>query len=316
MASFGSTKGYGKKDLNFFAAFTESARKQARMLLYVILLGLIIFGIFFVWLIFDIIKNGVVKSEIKKLNEELASPEYANLEIEYKNLQQTVSERNAYFYSLTEMRRQVDETADAKAELATTLGESIPNDTYIDTYTVSGNQMTITGYSFNYYSYLELVNLMNQSDVFVTPIQCSEDRAPMPEENVYDSAENAINAIDCYYQFQITGNLTLDAYISVSRFVTDGLGNNVPLGGVESVKYQSGDAYDVSDINSFEYNGVTYYLSYIVVNDVRMEDDQYAAVSANNAISGIALQNTQIELYYTEAAAEGEEAAAEEGGEV
>jgi Tfp pilus assembly protein PilN len=315
MASFGSPKNLGKKDMNFFAAFTESARKQARMLLYVILLGLLIFGVFFVWLVIDLIKNGVVKTEIKKLNEELASPEYANLEIEYKNLQQTVSRRNQYFYALTEMRREVDETSVASTEVAILLGESIPNDTYIDTYSITGNQMVITGSAFNYYSYLELVNMLNDSDVFVTPLQCNENRHEYPGDDTLNEEEGSVNAIDAYYDFTITGNLTAETYIAVSRFETDDLGANIPLGGVETVKYQTGDPYEVSGINTYEVNGVTYYLSYIVVNETRMDDEQFAAVSANNAISGIAYENTDIRLYYTATAVTEEGAEGEEGGE-
>jgi hypothetical protein len=50
-----------------------------------------------------------------------------------------------------------------------------------------------------------------------------------------------------------------------------------------------------------------------MVDGVRVDDDQYAAISANNAVSGIAVQNTEIELYYTAAAPVAEEGA--EGGE-
>ncbi len=312
MASFGSTKGYGKKDINFFAQFTESARKQARMLLYVILFAVIIFGVFFVWLVFDIIKNGVVKAEIKKLNDELASPEYANLEIEYKNLQQTLNERNQYFYALTEMRREVDEISVADTDLATYLGESIPNDSYIDSYSISGNEMQIVGYTFDYYSALELVNMMQNNDVFVN-LNAQIEHVNEPAQGAVSTEDDTINTIDVYYKFTISGNLTLDTYISVSRFVLDDTGAIAPLSGVETVKYEYGDAYSVDGINSYESNGVTYYLSYILVDGVRVGDDQYAAISANNAVSGIAVQNTEIELYYTAAAPVAEEGA--EGGE-
>lgn len=312
MASFGSTKGYGKKDINFFAQFTESARKQARMLLYVILFAVIIFGVFFVWLVFDIIKNGVVKAEIKKLNDELASPEYANLEIEYKNLQQTLNERNQYFYALTEMRREVDEISVADTDLATYLGESIPNDSYIDSYSISGNEMQIVGYTFDYYSALELVNMMQNNDVFVN-LNAQIEHVNEPAQGAVSTEDDTINTIDVYYKFTISGNLTLDTYISVSRFVLDDTGAIAPLSGVETVKYEYGDAYSVDGINSYESNGVTYYLSYILVDGVRVDDDQYAAISANNAVSGIAVQNTEIELYYTAAAPVAEEGA--EGGE-
>ncbi len=312
MASFGSTKGYGKKDINFFAQFTESARKQARMLLYVILFAVIIFGVFFVWLVFDIIKNGVVKAEIKKLNDELASPEYANLEIEYKNLQQTLNERNQYFYALTEMRREVDEISVADTDLATYLGDSIPNDSYIDSYSISGNEMQIIGYTFDYYSALELVNMIQSNDVFVN-VNAEISHVSEPANGAVNVEDDTINTIDVYYQFTITGNLTLDTYISVSRFVLDDTGAMAPLSGVETVKYEYGDAYSVDGINSYESNGVTYYLSYIIINDVRVDDDQYAAISANNAVSGIAVENTEIELYYTAAAPVAEEGA--EGGD-
>ena len=315
MASFGSSKSYGKKDINFFAQFTESARKQARMLLYVILFGLLIFGIFFVWLVFDIIKNGVVKAEIKKLNDELASPEYANLEIEYKNLQQELNERNQYYYALTEMRREVDELPVADTDLAAILGDSIPNDSYIDSYSVSGNEMLIVGYTFDYYSALELVNMMQNSDVFVN-LNYQIEHVNEPADGavtVSGDSVDSINTIDVYYKFTITGNLTLDTYISVGRFVLDDTGAIAPLSGVETVKYEYGDAYSVDGINSYESNGVTYYLSYIMINDVRVDEDQYAAISANNSISGIAVQNTDIELYYTAAAPVAEEGA--EGGE-
>ncbi len=312
MASFGSTKGYGKKDINFFAQFTESARKQARMLLYVILFSLIIFGIFFAWLVVDIIRNGVIKAQIKQLNDELASPEYANLEIEYKNLQQTLNERNQYFYALTEMRREVDEISVADTDLATYLGDSIPNDSYIDSYSISGNEMQIIGYTFDYYSALELVNMIQSNDVFVN-VNAEISHVSEPANGAVNVEDDTINTIDVYYQFTITGNLTLDTYISVSRFVLDDTGAMAPLSGVETVKYEYGDAYSVDGINSYESNGVTYYLSYIIINDVRVDDDQYAAISANNAVSGIAVENTEIELYYTAAAPVAEEGA--EGGD-
>ena len=312
MASFGSTKGYGKKDINFFAQFTESARKQARMLLYVILFSLIVFGIFFAWLVVDIIRNGVIKAQIKQLNDELASPEYANLEIEYKNLQQTLNERNQYFYALTEMRREVDEISVADTDLATYLGDSIPNDSYIDSYSISGNEMQIIGYTFDYYSALELVNMIQSNDVFVN-VNAEISHVSEPANGAVNVEDDTINTIDVYYQFTITGNLTLDTYISVSRFVLDDTGAMAPLSGVETVKYEYGDAYSVDGINSYESNGVTYYLSYIIINDVRVDDDQYAAISANNAVSGIAVENTEIELYYTAAAPVAEEGA--EGGD-
>lgn len=308
MASFGSTKSYGKKDINFFAAFTESARKQARMLLYVILIGLVFFGIFFFWLIIDLIKNGVVKTEINKLTEELASPEYQTLEVEYKNLQTTLTERNKYFYALTEMRREVDETPAASTDLAAKLGESIPNDTYIDSYSISGNQMIINGCSFSYYSAEEIVNMIQTSGEFVNVNIEINRHDEMPTSSSSEEGEDAINAIDVYYDFTITANLTLDSYISTARFVTDAQGFITPLSGVETVKCATGDAFSVGDIQTYDNNGLTYSLSYVTINGVRVEDEQYAAFYANNAISGIAMENTEIELYYTEAApvAEGE----------
>ena len=105
MALIGSRKDIAKNDMNFFAAFTESARKTAQILLTAILIGLIFVGAFVIWWLYWIFSNMGVKSDIKDLQEKLADPVYADLEVEAQDLQNEINERNQYYYALTEMRR-------------------------------------------------------------------------------------------------------------------------------------------------------------------------------------------------------------------
>ena len=57
MASFGSTKGYGKKDINFFEEFTASARKQTQVLAVVVFVGVIAIGLCLAIVAYDVFRT-------------------------------------------------------------------------------------------------------------------------------------------------------------------------------------------------------------------------------------------------------------------
>ena len=304
MANIGPGKGYAKKDLNFFAQFTAKARKQARILLFVVFASLAIVGVFAVWTLIEWVKNIAVKSDVEDLTIELQDPKYANLDIEAKNLEQEIIARNQYFYSISEMRRYVDETPAAKTALADLIGESIPNDTYVMTYEITGTTMTITGQTFNYYEACTMVNLLQAHDVFATPLNLKTEHVNRAAE---DQSAEEILGIDTYYVFEITGNLTVDSYISVSRIIDTDTGVTA-VGGVTTTAYVTGSTYEIPDIVSMEVNGNTYQLSSILIDGVIVSEDEFNAIVANNAISGRAAGNMNIELHYTIVVAE-------EGGE-
>lgn len=303
MANIGPGKGYAKKDLNFFAQFTAKARKQARVLFFVVIASLAIVGIFVVWTVIELVRNLAVDKQVQDLTIELADPKYANLDIEAKNLEQEIIARNQYFYSISEMRRFVDETPAAKTALADLIGTSIPNDTYVATYEITGTTMTITGQTFNYYEACTMVNLLQEHDVFAAPLD-------LKTQHVNRAAEatgEELLGIDAYYAFEITGDLTIDSYISVSRIIDTDTGVTA-VGGVTTTPYVTGSTYEIPDIVSMEVNGATYQLSSILIDGVRVSDDEFNAIVANNAISGRAAGNMSIELHYTIVVAE-------EGGE-
>lgn len=306
MANIGPGKGYAKKDLNFFAQFTAKARQQAQILAIVVLVAAAFVIGFLVWMGIEALTNWGVKREVDKLTVELQDPKYANLDVEAKNLEQEIIARNQYFYSISEMRRVVDETPDAKTELAYRLGESIPNDTYIFAYEITGTQMTIQGHTFNYYEAVNMTNILQGYDVFAAPLNITT-------EHVNDAALNdqteRINGINTYYEFSIVGDLTVDSYISVGRIIDSDMGMTA-VGGVVTNAYATGSTYEIPDIVTLEVNGVTYQLSSVLIDGVAVSEDEFNAIVANNAVSGRAAGNMNIELHYTlvdEASEGGEE---------
>ncbi|MCR5199544.1 MAG: hypothetical protein K6C38_00335, partial [Saccharofermentans sp.] len=110
MTLLGSKKGYSKNDINFFEEFTASARKQTQVLAVVVFVGIIAIGLCLAVLAYDIFRNAGVQKDIDNLNTTLASDEYAGLELQSQALQQDINDKNQYYYTLTEMRRIVDET--------------------------------------------------------------------------------------------------------------------------------------------------------------------------------------------------------------
>ncbi len=307
MANLGSAKGYAKKDLNFFAQFTAKARKQARVLAIVVLAALIVVGFFVLWTGWALFNNLRVKGQVDDLTTELQDPKYANLDIEAKNLEQEVIARNQYFYTISEMRRFVDETPSATTDLANLIGENIPNTTYIAKYEITGTEMTIEGYTFNYYEASNISNMLQASDVF-SDLDVVVEHVNRATE---DPEDGSLITINTYYSFIITGDLTVDSYISVSKVIDSELGITA-VGGVTTTAYATGSTYEIPDIGTLEVNGVSYQLSNVLVDGVAVTPDELSAIVANNSISGRAAGNLNIELHYTavvtdEAAEGGEE---------
>ena len=295
MANIGPGKGYAKKDLNFFAQFTAKARQQARALAIVVLVALVVVGIFVIWTLIALVKNLTVSSKVNELTLELQDPKYANLDIEARNLEQQIIERNQYFYSISEMRRYVDEINVAKTELADLIGDTIPNDTYISAYEINGTEMTIEGVAFNYYELDNISNMLQAHDVF-SNFNLEVEHFPRVTEDAGGEEEHIIG-FNPYYVFTIHGDLTVDSYISISRVIDTDTGVNA-VGGVVTTAYTTGSTYEFPDIVSIEVNGATYQLSSILINGNSVSEDEFNAIIANNSISGRAAGNMSIELHY------------------
>jgi len=308
MALIGSRKDIAKNDMNFFAAFTESARKTAQILLTAILIGLIFVGAFVIWWLYWIFSNMGVKSDIKDLQEQLADPVYADLEIEAQDLQNEINERNQYYYALTEMRRVVDEKTPADTALCDLLGESIPNDSYVSQYELTGSQFTIEGFSFTYYGALNMVSILQNSDVFYTPLDVAIEKVNLNDVSAGATEEMMTNPLDSYYAYNITGNITSSAYISVAQYVNID-GQIISVNGIETTEYTIGSTYEYDGISSIEYNGVVYTLSSVEINDGAVDADTLNSIITTDKVSGIANGDAKISFIYQVT-----DTATEEGG--
>lgn len=294
MTLFGSKKGYSKSDINFFEEFTASARKQTQVLAVVVFIGIIAIGLCLAVLVYDIFRNLSVQKDIDNLNATLASDEYAGLELRSQSLQQEINEKNQYFYTLTEMRRIVDSTTTASTEIVDLIGENIPSDAYIDSYTLTGDYLSIDGVTFSYYDAVNICYLLNQSDVFASYVTPTVVR----DESMSSAEGINENPIDIYYDFTISGNLVNDSIVSVVHYASTDSGI-LALSGVSTQTVDNGSTYEITGINNYTVNGVNYSLSYVKINNVVLSDADFALASSSDSLSGIASGNVEIELYYT-----------------
>jgi Tfp pilus assembly protein PilN len=307
MTLFGSKKGYSKSDINFFEEFTASARKQTQVLAVVVFVGIIAIGLCLAVLAYDIFRNLSVQKDIDDLNATLASDEYAGLELRSQSLQQEINDKNQYFYTLTEMRRIVDETNAAPVDVADLIGDNIPSDAYVDSYSLTGDYLQISGVTFSYYDAVNVAYMLNESDVFANYVVPSVQR----DESMNGAEGIQENPIDVYYDFTVSGNLVSDSIISVGHFANTESGV-IALSGISTQTVAAGSEYEIQGINTFAVNGVNYSLASVVVNDNTLSPADFAVISANDKISGIANGNVDISLYYNVVTvAETEEGSAE-----
>ena len=300
MANNANKKIIVKKDMNFFAEFTASAAKAARLLTYAILFGAAVVGVILIFIVIGIVRNAVIRGQIADLEAQLASPEYANLETQAAALAETLKNKNNYFYALSQMRKTVDETPAVPMELPDVIGNDIPSDSYLIQYDITGTSLLLDGYSFSYYSPVDMVNMLNESDVFkakpvITISRVSATDIGTAEE--YFPEDNIVNGINNYYSFQIAGTLVSDVFVTIERFATADTVSSI--GGIQIDKYDVGTTFTYDDIGSYEAGGVSYTLSSVTVNGVAIDDESLSNILAAGAISGVANENVDIALYYT-----------------
>ena len=300
-----SKKLLAKKDMNFFAEFTANAAKAARMLGYAVAAGILVVFVVLAFIVAFFIRNTLIKNEIKALDNLLKSPEYAYLEDEYKQLKEQLNEMTNYNYALTEMRKAVDSIDPVPTDLPDVIADCIPSDSFITSYSIDKSTLTFTGYSFTYYSPVEMVNMLNQKDVFSTRPTISTTREQKEIDNIEDMLkENKVEAINNYYSFEVSGLLVSNVHVSITR-LQDGVDTKVMLGGIETKTVRAGSSYTLDDIKSITYAGVKYNLSRIVVNGVQVEDGSFAEVVSSGKFTDVPGGNDEVQLYYAVAPAEG-----------
>lgn len=299
MASFNTKREFAKKDMNFFSEFTASTRTAQQFLLLGAVIALLIIVGLTLALLFEGITYLKVKSDYNNITEELNSDEYKNIDIEAQHLQSDFSKYTNYEYALTDMRKTITETNAAEVATIQYLAECIPSSTKITSYSLTGSTFEISGRTFSYYGATEMVNLLQDQEVFSSIPNIEITRVDPTTEGTQDSFMS--NIINMEYYFTITGTITGDYTVSVARISTDT--PSIPLSGIETATVENGDTYQIGSqdesIATYTYNGVVYNLTSILVNGVALSEDDVNAAIAAGAVSTQVNTNTEITLYYT-----------------
>ncbi|MBR1907265.1 MAG: hypothetical protein IJ819_12550 [Clostridiales bacterium] len=307
MASGINKKLLAKKDMNFFREFTANAARAARMLGYAMVGGILVVFIVLGLIGYLAVRNFMKQQDIDAITAELAGPEYAGLEEKAKQLQEELNQKNNYYFALTTMRTNVDRVATVPMEIPGILAKSIPSDTYITDYAINGSSIKYNGYSFTYYSPVDMVNMLNTAKVFTSRplfnIARVDGTTIGGPEVFYNSKTGDALPLNNYYTFSIDGTLISKVYISIGRYLN---GTTVKsLSGVETTEYNAGAEYNFTEgIDTYVSGGVTYNLVRVTVDGTDITPDNLASIKASHAFSGTAKANTEINLYYEVAQAQ------------
>ncbi len=300
-----SKKLLAKKDVNFFAEFTANAAKAARMLGYGVAIGVLVVFVVLAFIVAFFIRNTIIKGQIRDLENLLASPEYATLEQDYAVLTEQLNEMTNYYFALSQMRKTVDQIDAAPTDLPDVIAKCIPSDSYISSYEISNSALSLNGYSFTYYSPVDMVNMLNDKGVFASRATITTTRCEIESESSVDKIleGNTGEPINNYYAFSISGLLVGNVHISVSRYV-DNAEQATVLGGVDTIDVRAGDSYTINGISNFTYAGVSYTLSRVMVGGVQVEEGSFNEILAADQYVDVGRGDTEIKLYYVPVTAE------------
>ena len=295
-----SKKLLAKKDVNFFAEFTANAAKAARMLGYGVAVGFLVVFVVLTFIVAFFIRNTIIKGQIRDLENTLAGPEYASLEQDAAILTEQLNDMTNYYYALTQMRKTVDRIDPAPTDLPDVIAKCIPSDSYISSYQITNSQLTLSGYSFTYYSMVDMVNMLQKTSVFASRPALSVKRVDLVSEVGMDEiiSGNTVEAINNYYAFSVNGVLVGTLHMSVTRFV-DGAESATALGGVETIDVRAGNSFSIDGVAEYNYSGITYKLSRIFVDGVQVDEESFNAIVAANQYVDTARGNNDIKLYYS-----------------
>ena len=295
-----SKKLLAKKDVNFFAEFTANAAKAARMLGYGVAVGFLVVFVVLTFIVAFFIRNTIIKGQIRDLENTLAGPEYASLEQDAAILTEQLNDMTNYYYALTQMRKTVDRIDPAPTDLPDVIAKCIPSDSYISSYQITNSQLTLSGYSFTYYSMVDMVNMLQKTSVFASRPALSVKRVDLVSEVGMDEiiSGNTVEAINNYYAFSVNGVLVGTLHMSVTRFV-DGAESATALGGVETIDVRAGNSFSIDGVAEYNYAGITYKLSRIFVDGVQVDEESFNAIVAANQYVDTARANNDIKLYYS-----------------
>lgn len=298
MALLGSSKGVSKKDINFFEEYTAAARRTARYLAYFIFAALVVIAIFVIWWFIAFLQNNAIKKDITAMQDRIASDEFKDVEVLAAQYEADLAKKNEQLYAISSMRNTIDTTLVANPAILDLLIENIPSDAYVDSYTLNGNQFTITGFAFTDYSAVNLVAMLqDEANVFNTKVPTKINLNRVDDVSVLNP-DGTYDYINCYYSFTITGNLTTRVNVSISSYANVN-GQVVALGGIQNNQYEFGDDFENKDFTTITYNGVNYSLTSIQVDGSEVSGEVLSEINATgtHVIKNLT-QNVEVTYYY------------------
>jgi hypothetical protein len=190
-------------------------------------------------------------------------------------------------------------------EIPGILANSIPSDSYVTDYKIDGSIMTLNGFSFTYYSPVDMANILQGSKVFTSRplfnIERVDGTSLGTTDEYYNQKTGEVLLTNNYYAFTIEGTLVSKVYISIGRFLNGA--TITSLTGVETTEFAAGAEYSFTEgIDTYKTGGVTYNLVKVTVNGTDVDAESLAKIRAAHAMSGTAKANAEINLYYEVAA--------------
>lgn len=319
MTSLFQKKEANKRDLNFFEEYAVASRRLASAYRWSALAAILVVAIVIVYSIVLAVDLKIKQNKIDEYETKFKEPEYVNLKAESEALSSQLERRNSYYYSLTSMRRDVENFIPLDVNVIRLIQDSIPNDTVIQRLDVSGSYMMMTGQSTSYYSPAAMFNLINESEVFSNNPSLTIVRED-PEDPSAGAASNNFSNAD--YEFNIETPVLGQSIVSVSAITNNGeaIGNvyidnlgSTNSAGISTFTVDNGDVVTIGNpensISTIEYNGDTYQLSSILINSRALSTNDIQSIIENGYLSRYVNESVDIELQYTEVAEVSQEVA-------
>ena len=279
MASI-SKREFAKKDMNFFSEFAASSQAMARIMGYMIIIGIVVVGLMVTLCVIQFIRWGVIKAEVKKYDDLFATEEYAGLQGEADELAKKSAHTNEYGYVVSEMKSTVDRETGVSFDIISELEKHIPSN------------IIIGGTSHSYYAMTEIVNMLQENKYF-TNVNFEQERWDASE--AYEVEVLARTYINGEYLFTITASLDTEYLVSVTAITVD---NNI-LQVKESEMVEAGKIYETKELTNINVAGNNYVLSAVNINGATLNEEDFANVMASDTLKVEVYDDLKIQLTYT-----------------
>lgn len=310
MANLFQKKEANKRDMNFFEEYAAASRRLASIYRWAVVVAFIVVAFVVVYAIALFINLRIKQSEIDAYVKKFEQPEYVSLIDEANRLEAEYNSREAYYYALTVMRRDVDQITSVDPGILGLIQDSIPNDAVVGIIDLSGTALSITGNTTNYYAVSEMYHLMNQSGEFASNPILMVDRN---ESGISDLAAGANNFQPSDYQFDIQTAINGDSIISVTAIVDStgtsiggiyiGNTNETTASGVTTLAIENGAIVTIGSgdngISRITNGTETYVLSSVLINQTALSPADLQSVIDTGVMARYVDQNLDIELHYT-----------------